>query len=172
MPIQAVLQGAGLISGIVRVDLLESGRSVNCRIVLRSMDGTLAKCETDQFLFNLTSFFPEKKHIMLNDVDHVSQDGSIRRTYWSLEKDVETSFGPFDYRLSCSLEEGGRPLKEGEDLLFQLQASDEQHAFHEDWFLDAPASTFNGFQAALVIKFPGSKQMLAGGQFEVKPSQS
>lgn len=169
MPIQAVLQGAGLISGIVRIDLLESGRSANCRIVLRALDGSYAQCESDQFLFNLTSFLPEKKQIVLNHVDCVCQDGSIRHTCWSLEKDVETSFGHFDYRLICSHDEGGAPLKEGEDLLFQLLAADAHDGFTEESFLDAPASTFNGFQAALVIKFPGSKRMLAGGQFEVKP---
>lgn len=169
MPIQAVLQGAGLISGIVCVDVLESGRSALCRIVLRSLDRSLAQCETDQFLFNLSSFFPEKKQILLSRVDYMFRGCDKHQTFWNLEKDVETSFGHFDYSVTCSLDEGGTPLKEGDDLLVRLQLADEHGTFSEDCFLDAPASTFNGFQAALVIKFPGNRKMLAGGQFEVIP---
>lgn len=166
MPIQAVLQGAGLISGLVRFDVLDSGRCAECRITLGSLENSRTHCVSDQFLFNLSSFYSEKKQILLKSVEILSKKGQSRVTHWGLLEDVETAYGRFYYSLLCG-ENSGQPLMPGDTLIFRLVAED-RTIFTEESFLDAPASTFNGFQAALVIKFPNNnKQMLSGGQFEV-----
>jgi hypothetical protein len=165
VPIQAVLQGAGLLSGLVTFHLNSSGKCVNCMIKLNSLKKPPAQCRSDQFFFNLTSFDAEKKQILLSDVKLEAKDGSVHPGNWTLCADVETAYGRFDYGLHC-LESGGRSLRPGDTLRFRLCCADEQSVFHADSFIDAPASTINGFQAALLILFPGGIQKLAGGQFE------
>lgn len=165
MPIQAVLQGAGLLSGLVTLHLSDSGQCVDCKIKLNSLKAPPARCETDQFFFNLTSFDAEKKQILLSQVKLLTKDGAIHPGQWSLWTDVESAFGRFDYGLICS-EAGGRPMKPGDTLSFRLCFADGESVFQADSFIDAPASTINGFQAALLIRFPGGVQKLAGGQFE------
>lgn len=165
LPIQAVLQGAGLISGLVQIEIQGAGRLAVCRIMLLSLEASSSGYLTDQFLFNVSSFDSEKKQILLESVRYMSKDGCSEAAGWQLSEHVESAFGRFYYRVACA--EDGKPLEPGDTLIICLRLEDEQSLFSEDWFLDAPASTFDGFQAAAVIKFPGNKQMLAGGQFEI-----
>lgn len=162
--IQAVLQGAGLVSGLIRIEIHPSGRSAACRLTLRSPELNSFHCTSDQFLFNLSSFYSEKKKILLTSVIHLSKNGRYDGS-WSLLEDVETSFGQFYYSLLCS--EYGPPLKPGDTLVFELQTSDEQFTISDSCFLDAPTSTLDGFQAAVAIRFSDQRRTLAGGQFEL-----
>jgi len=165
VPIQAVLQGAGLLSGLVTLHLSDSGQYVDCRIRLNSLKAPPARCKSDQFFFNVSPFDTEKKQILLSRVMLRTKDGADLPGNWSLWTDVETAFGRFDYGLFCQ-ETDGRPLRPGDTISFRLSFADGESVFHADSFIDAPASTINGFQAALLIRFPGGVQRLAGGQFE------
>jgi len=162
--IQAVLQGAGLISGLVRIDITEAGRYAVCSVTLHSLEVPPTYCVADQFLFNLSSFYSEKKQILLKSAVHMTKDGQVEAG-WELMEDVESPFGKFYYSLICS--DVGRPLEPSDTLLFQLELSDDDAVFQDSCFIDAPASTLDGFQAAVVIKIRNKKQMLAGGQFEI-----
>lgn len=164
LPIQAVLQGAGLISGLVRIDLSDGGRCAVCTIMLGSLTSDPCPCTADQLLFNVLNYQTGKKQIQLQHAEYVPRGGTVQRASWQLQEDVEFAYGRFDYALVCSDE--GRPLMPGDLLIVRLCTNPGGLRFGYECFMDAPASTFNGFQAALVIKYPGYRQMLAGGQFE------
>lgn len=163
VPVQAVLQGVGLISGVVSVQLTEPAECAVVSVTLRSLEAFPIPFSSDRFLFNLSSLCAEKKKILLTSAVHLTDSGR-RNAVWELTEGVESAFGTFHYSLRRT--ERDDPLRLGETLIFTLQSADDRFMFRESSFLDAPASTLDGYQAAVVIKFRGGRQALAGGQFE------